>query len=91
MHLQDFDVERIVERFRHALGERREQIDAEAHVARFDDHSAFGSVLDFCLVGGTQSGRSEDVHLAGFGSQRGKFERGTRSREVHDAIRLCQQ
>src|SRR6187397_2618662 len=63
MHLQDFDVERIVERLRHAFRERREQIDTEAHVARFDDHRAFGRVLDFCLVSGAQSGRSDDVTL----------------------------
>src|SRR6188474_603585 len=36
MHLQNFDVERIVERLCHALRERREKVDAEAHVARLD-------------------------------------------------------
>ena len=51
MHFQDFDVERIIERLGHALGERREQIDAEAHIAGLDDHRALGGVLDFGFVG----------------------------------------
>ena len=37
MHLENLDVEAVVERLRHALGQRRQQIDAEAHVAGLDD------------------------------------------------------
>ena len=38
MHLDDLDVEILIERLRHALHERREQIDAERHIAGFDDN-----------------------------------------------------
>ena len=40
VHLEDLDVEVLVERLRHALDQRRQQIDAQAHVAGLDDHRA---------------------------------------------------
>ena len=49
MHLEDFDVEAVVERLGHALGQRREQIDAEAHVAGLHDHGALGGLRDLRL------------------------------------------
>ena len=72
MHFQNFDVERVVERLGDALGQRRQQIDAEAHIAGLDDHRALGGVLDLGLVGGAQAGGADDVHLAGLGGERGK-------------------
>ena len=47
------------------LVERRQQIDAEAHVAGLDDHRGLGGLLDLGLVGGAQAGGADDVHLAG--------------------------
>ena len=45
MHLEDLDVEILVERRRDPLGQCRQQIDAEAHVAGLDDHGLAGRVL----------------------------------------------
>ena len=38
------------------LRQRRQQIDAEAHIAGLDDHGRLGGVLDLGFVGGA-SGR----------------------------------
>ncbi len=71
MHLENFDVERGIERLGHALGQRRQQIDAEAHIAGLDDLGRLGRVLDLAFVGGAQAGGADDVHLAGLGGERG--------------------
>ena len=39
-----------IERLRHALGQRRQQIDAEAHIAGLDDHRALGRFRDLGFV-----------------------------------------
>src|SRR5713226_1435842 len=40
MHFDDLDVVIVVERLSHALYQRRKQIDAETHIAGFDDSRA---------------------------------------------------
>ena len=37
MHLENFDVVIVIERLRHALDQRRQEIDAETHIAGFHD------------------------------------------------------
>ena len=81
----------FIERLGHALGQRREQIDAEAHIAGLDDHRAFGGVLDPGVVGRAQPGRADDVDLAGLGRERGEGNGRGRRGEIDDAVGLRQQ
>jgi hypothetical protein len=72
MHLQHFDVEFIVERFRHALHQRREQIDAKRHVAGLHDHRFLRGGLDPGLIVVREPGGADDVYdtaLRHFGDQ----------------------
>src|SRR5690242_5934317 len=49
VHLQDLDVELRAERLCHALGEKREQVDAKTHIPGLDDGRMTGRRLDLCL------------------------------------------
>ena len=50
VHLENLDVEAVVERLCHPLGQRRDQIDAHAEVAGLHDHRALGRLRDQLLV-----------------------------------------
>ena len=89
MHLEDLDVEAVIERLRHALGQRRQQIDAEAHVAGLHDHGALGGFPDLRLFVGRMPGGADDMHLAG--GQRGKRRARLRNGEIDDAVGLGEQ
>jgi len=91
MHLQDFDVEGIVERLGDAPGERRQEVDAEAHIAGLHDHRALGRVLDPCFVGSSQTRGADDVDLAALGRERGKGDRRRWRGEVDNAVGLGEQ
>jgi len=91
MHLEDFDIEGIVQRLGDAPRQRRQQIDAEAHIAGLHDHRRLGGVLDLGLVGGAQAGGADDVHLAALS---GESREGNRCRwrgEIDDAVGLLQE
>ena len=45
--------------------QRRQQIDAEAHIAGLDDDRRLGGVLDLGLSAAVRPGGADDVHLAG--------------------------
>ena len=92
MHLQDFDVERLVERLRHALRQRRQQIDAEAHIAGLDDHGGLCRVLDLRIV----ARRYRPVvpmtcTLPALAASAAKPTRRHRRGEIDDAVGLRQQ
>src|SRR6516225_8522546 len=58
VHLHDLDVELGIERARHALDQGSQQIDAETHIAGFDDDGALGGGRDGGLVGRAETGRA---------------------------------
>ena len=51
------------------LRQRRQQIDAEAHVAGLDDHRALGRFRDQASSSALRAGGADDVHLAGLGGE----------------------
>ena len=61
VHLQDLDVEFRAERCARPLGEKREQVDAKAHIAGLDDGGMTGGGLDLGLVGGGEARRADDM------------------------------
>ena len=91
MHLQNFDVERSVKRLRHPLGEGSQQIDAETHVARLDDHCGFCRLLDLRLVGCAQACGSDYVNLAPLCRECSKGDARDRRGEIDNPISLEQQ
>ena len=64
MHLENFDVVILIERLRHALDQRRQQIDAEAHIAGLDDDGALGRFGDHGLLLGGVAGGADDMNNA---------------------------
>ena len=88
MHLQDLDVELVVERCRHAPHQRRHQIDAEAHVRGADDDCAAGERLELRLVLGGKTRRAGHVNLSGLRAERREAQRGGRRGEIEDAVGL---
>ena len=60
----------VVERLRHALDQRRQQIDAEAHIAGLDDDRARGDALDHGVVASRKAGGADDMHEAALGGDR---------------------
>ena len=65
----------VVERLRHPLGQRREQIDADAHVAGLDDHGASSPLPRSSSSSAEQAGGADDVHLAGLRGELGERRR----------------
>ena len=64
MHFEDFDVEILIQRLRNPLDEGRQQVDAHAHVAGFDDHGAFGRLGDQRFAFARKAGGADDVGAA---------------------------
>ncbi len=91
VHFQNFDVEVLPERLRHALDQRRKQIDAHAEIAGLDDHRAGGGRCDQLFSFAGQPGRADDVNAP---ILRGKLREGQGGRgngEVHECIRSGEQ
>ena len=80
VHFQDFDIKTLVERLRDALDQRRQQIDAEAHIARLHHDGALGDALDDRIIGRRQSGGADDMHEAALGGDRDIGDGGGRAR-----------
>ena len=72
VHLDDLDVEILIERLGDLLHQRGKQIDADTHVAGLHDDGALGGILELRFVGGAEAGRADDVHDAAFRGQRRK-------------------
>jgi len=91
VHFQNFDVKAFVERLRHPLDERRQQIDAEAHIAGPDHDSARGDALDHGIVGVGQPGGADDMNDATLGSDRNIGDGRARHGEVENAVGVRRQ
>ena len=91
VHLDNLDVEIGIERLRRLADERGKEIDAEAHIARLDDHRPLRVVGDRRLVGCRKPGRADDVDDASLRREVGEEDRGCRRREVEDAVGLGEQ
>ena len=50
VHLQNFDIEIVIQRLRDALDQCRQQIDPEAHIAGLDDDGAGRDALDHGVI-----------------------------------------
>jgi hypothetical protein len=86
MHLEDLDVELGSKDFRHARGETGEQVDAETHIAGFDDGSMTGGGNDLGLVRLGQTCRADDMDDASLRRERGEGHGRSRRGEVEHAL-----
>ena len=75
MHLDDLDVEVGIKCFGNPPGDRHQQINAQAHVARLDDGGMAGRCGNGRLVLGAKPGGADDVDDACIGGQTGKLDR----------------
>ena len=90
MHLDDFDVEFIAEGGGDALDQRGEQIDAEAHIAGFDDPRPFGRRRDDFFRLGGEAGGADHVHEAVRGRVFDQHRGGGRDGEIQHAVGCSQ-
>ena len=88
VHLEDLDVEIVVERLRRLADEHGEEIDAEAHVARLDHRRVTGRGDDLRLVLRADAGGADDVDDAGLGGELGELDGRRGNGEIEDAIGL---
>ena len=91
VHFEDFDIEIGIKRFRHALDQRREQIDAQTHIAGLDHHGALRRGRDQRVVLLRQARGADDVDQPRPRRELGKGERRCRRREVEEAVGLGEQ
>ncbi len=69
MHFKDFNIEILIQRFCHALHQRRQQIDAEAHVAGLDDYRTLGGFRDRRFIVSRKPRGADNVDDAGLGRE----------------------
>ena len=91
MHFDDFDVVVLAERLRDALDQRREQVDAQTHVAGFHHRRTACGFGDRRFFLGRMAGGADDVHDAGGGGELGQGERRRRNGEFDQAVGAFQQ
>ena len=78
MHFQDLDVV-IGQRLGGALHQRRQQVDAQAHIAGLDDHGMARRRLDARFVFGGKAGGADDMDDARLRRQIGQHDRDHRA------------
>jgi len=61
VHLQNFDIEIRIERLCHPLYQRRQQIDAEAHIADFTTMARWVTLLITASSDGDRPGGADDM------------------------------
>ncbi len=89
MHFQDLDVEILgVERLRRLLDQHRQQIDAEAHIAGFDDRRMARRRRDLRIVVGRAAGGADDMGDARLRRVAGEFDGRGRRGEIEHAVGL---
>ena len=87
MHLHDLDIE-AGQRLGGLFHQRGQQIDAQAHIAGFDDDGMARSGVDLGFVVGSEPGGAEYVDDAGLRGQRRQFDRIGRRGEVDQGLRV---
>ena len=89
MHLEDLDVEVArVERPRRLFDQDRQQVDAEAHIARLDDRRVARRRGDPGVVVRAAAGRADDMHDARLRGVAGELDGRGRHGEVEHAVGL---
>ena len=78
VHLDDFNVEFIAERGGGATRERRQEVDAEAHIAGADDRRMPGGGVDPVEIILAEPGRPDHMGDARLGRERSQFDGGGR-------------
>ena len=91
MHLDDLDIEIGSERRRRAPGQRREQVDAEAHVARPHDRGVARRRVDLVEIVVAEAGRADHVGDARLRGEPGELDaRGGRGK-IDDRVGFEQE
>jgi hypothetical protein len=89
MHLDNLDVEIFrIQRTRRLLDQHCQQIDAEAHIAAFDDRRMARRRRDPGVVLGRAAGCADHMHDAGLRRISGKLHGRRRHAEIEHAVRL---
>ena len=86
VHLQNLDVEFGPKRLGHLLGEARQQIHAEAHIAGLDDGGVTRGGRDLGLVVWREAGRADDMDDAGLSGEPGENRRRFRAGKIEHGI-----
>src|SRR5215831_9802869 len=91
MHLENLDVELVIERFGNLPHHGGQEIDAEAHVAGFDDAGPERRRRDdlFMLCG--EAGGADDVDKTMGGRLSDQRHAGMGNRKIDEAIRMGEQ
>ena len=90
MHFQDLDVV-IGQRLGGAFGQRRQQIDAHAHIAGLDDHGMAGGGGQAGFAFFIKAGGADHVHDARLRGQIRQHGRHHRRGEIHHRLRMRQK
>ena len=91
VHFEDFDVEILIQRLRNPLDEGRQQVDAHAHVAGFDDHGAFGRLGDQRFAFARKAGGADDVGAARAGRMFGEGNGRGGDGEIDQPVGVSEQ
>ena len=90
MHLQNFDIERIVERFRDAPDKAASRLTPRLILPDLTITALLAASLIF-TSSAALSRWCQDMRLAGLGRERGEGNGGNRRGEINNAVSLCQQ
>ena len=91
MHFEDLDVELLAQRPGHLLDQRRQHVDAHAHVAGLDDGGPLGGLGDELVVLAAEPGGADDVNQRFLRGELREGDGGGRNREVEQAVRVREQ
>jgi hypothetical protein len=91
MHLQDLDVELLIERLRDALDQSGKQIHSHAHVAGLDDDCAFPRFLDQTLALTEKPRRSDNMYHSTPGRELRKHHGSSGNREVEQPVGFAEK
>src|SRR6266852_1848488 len=91
MHLENLDVELVIESLGNSLHERSQEIDPKAHAARLDDASPARRRRYDLLMRRGEPGRTYDVDETVSRTLSSQRDCGGRNRKVDQAVRLGEQ
>ena len=86
MHLENLDIEILAKARRHLLDQCGEQIDAETHIAGFDDAGMARRRLDLGVARLVDAGGADHMHDARLRREFGERQRRLRHGEIDNAV-----
>ena len=91
VHFENLDVEILVERLRHLLDQRRQQINAKAHIARLHHDGLRGHALDDRVVRCRETRGADDVNDTALGRNGDIGDGRGGNGEIENAVGVLRQ